>query len=193
MTSEKVMHAFRFSDEDLEFNRKGSMSPNQVRQLRRARFRITVLSAAGGVFMLLIAFGLMLQDISLIFVMIMALVSFFYSAYSAWVYTQDIQLGAAVSASGQIALSTRVGTRQSRTRYNLHIRGAQMEVSGSQYQSLKNGGEYTVYYTPHAQVVLAIESPTYLHTSPSQNWKSPMRLSDDGELVFEDELHRTND
>ena len=162
--SAPLMSALNFTPEDLAANREGRLSEPQRERLRAARRRTLRIGIASIVVVVLLAttalyFGQVNEAGVLSFVGVALTICG--AAVSGvlvrnWYrLTSDLERDTVQTLAGTVEHTVRVSGRVAN--YILRIDGQELNVPKPVFLSLQNGGQYRLYRTPAAQVLLAGE------------------------------------
>ena len=163
--SERMMTALKFTTDDLAANREGRLSAAQRVRLRRDRRRAVWIGVALVVVVVLVATALLyagqvngtpvLTFIGVAVTVCSAVVSGML-VRNWYRLTSDLDGGMVQVLAGTMQHTVRVTGRVAV--YVLKIDGHELTVTKSVFLSLRNGGDYRLYRTPAARVLLSAEA-----------------------------------
>ena len=162
--SAPLMDALKFTSEDLAANREGRLSESQRARLRAARRRTVLIGIAtvlGVVLLATIALYLGQINRTVVLSFVGVALTICGAAVSGvlvrnWYrLTTDLDRNTVETLAGTVEHTVRVSGQLAN--YILRIDGRELNVSKPVFLSLKNGGQYRLYRTPTAQVLLAGE------------------------------------
>lgn len=183
MSEKKLASAFQFDEADLNANRQGELSAEQVHILRKRRsaqfglllLAYVVLNASifvplmvaskapiGGVFLLL----------EIVFSLIMALSAAWTNAR----FQQDIRQREVKRLFGRIGLSI---TDKNYAR--LRIEGQRFRIKNKQALALHDGEYYNIYIAPHSKTILSAEPVDMRAEAEAAYAQSIVHLAEPGE------------
>lgn len=162
--AETLMEQLQFSEEDLATNRAGMLSAPQIERLRKARGRAFLVSGGALTLIALVASGLLFIAerggsgvgvlvgiaLTLLNAIIMA------RAVQTWMRTEeDLRRGEVEKIAGSVKRTVRIFGRL--PVYVLTIDGREIVVSKDVFNSVREGGYYTLYRARRTGTLLTAE------------------------------------
>jgi hypothetical protein len=156
--------AMRFTEEDLEANRRGLLSEAQLDRFRRNRTRLLALNGVAfvglGLASLLCIAPLFGVDIGVLvaagFVALFASIILAFSVKRANTWRSELYSGKAAALEGRVRLDVRPAGNNVAT-YIVAIDDQKFGVRKDVFLAFKNGDPYRLYYAPQSKTLLSAE------------------------------------